>query len=453
MLFHLFIHIFQKKRKRKLLNKLNIVPIFFFCTCFSASAQTSQLTIEQAIETALKNNYDISFAKNLSTEAKNSNTLGNAGMLPKVDINASGSFANNATKQEFSTGQVIDKTGVVSQNISTGAYLTWTIFDGLKMFATHARLKELESMGMLNTKIQIENTLVNVINAYYTIVMEKQMILGLKENIGVSEERLKIAQKKFDIGTSSKVDVLQAKVDMNAQKSALMKETILLSDAKETLNQLLKQPEDNNFEVTDSIPLMNDYKYEDLKNAITAKNSDLLLAKKNIAISKYMIKEAKANYYPKLNLNANYIFTRAQNQAGFSLLNQNLGMNLGFTLGWTIFNGFNNATQVKNLKLNLENSNLEFENTKSLIQLGMIKAFKKYENALAILDLEKENNKLAKENLDIAMERFRIGNSTSIELKTAQQSYQDAIARLSTARYSAKVSETDLLKFSGSIVK
>ncbi len=434
----------------------NNIYIFFLiclCNCFIASAQTTAITIEQAVEIALKNNYDISIAKNQAKEATNSNTLGNAGMLPVVSLNAAGTLATNATKQEFSTGQVIDKNGVQSQNITTGAYLTWTVFDGLKMFATRERLKELESMGMLNIKIAMENTLVNVISSYYTIVMEKQMILGLKENIEVSEERLKIAQKKFDIGSSSKVDVLQAKVDMNAQKSALMKENILLSEAKETLNQLLILPVDKDFDVQDTIPLMNDYKYEELKNAITSKNSDLLFAQKNIDISRYMIREARANYYPRLNLNANYIFSRAENQAGFTLLNQNLGLNLGFTLGWTIFNGFNNAAVVKNLKLNLENSTLQYESTKTQLQLGLIKAFKKYENALAVLELETDNKKLAKENLDISIERFQLGNSTSIELKTVQQSYQEAIDRLSSARYSAKVSETDLLKLSGGVVK
>lgn len=419
----------------------------------SSIAQSAQMTIEQAAEISLKNNYDILISKNTSAQAANSNTLGNAGMLPVLSLNATAISANNETKQEFSSGLVVDKKGVQSENITTGAYLTWTVFDGLKMFATHDRLKELEGMGMLGTKIQIENTLVQVTSAYYTIVMHKQMINGLKASMAVSEERLKIAQKKFDIGTASKVDVLQAKVDLNAQKSALMKENTLLSDSKETLNQLLVQPVDKEFEVTDSIPLMNDYKYEDLKNSILAKNSDLLFSQKNIDVSNYMIREAKAAYYPRLNLNANYIFSRAQNQAGFALLNQNLGLNLGFTASWNIFNGFNNANNIKNLKLNLENSNFEYENLKTMTQLALLKAFKKYQDDLAILQLETENNSLVKENLTIALERFRVGESNSIELKVAQQSYEEAINRLSDARYSAKISETQLLKLSGGIVK
>jgi outer membrane protein TolC len=374
-------------------------------------------------------------------------------MLPVVSLNATVVSANNDTKQEFSSGLSVDKKGVQSENINAGAYLTWTIFDGLKMFATHGKLKELEGMGMLGTKIQIENSLVQVITAYYTIVMHKQMINGLKASMAVSEERLKIAQKKFDIGTASKVDVLQAKIDLNTQKSSLMKENTLMTYSKEALNQLLAMPVEQDLEVVDSIPLMNDYKYEDLKNSIMAKNSDLLFAQKNIDISKYVIKEAKSTYYPKLNVNANYVFSRAQNQAGFALLNQNLGLNLGLTASWTIFNGFNNSNSVKNMKLNLENSNLEYESLKTETQLGLLKAFKLYQDEIAILQLEDENNKLARENLDIALERFKIGESNSVELKIAQQSFEDSINRLSDARYNAKVSETQLLKLSGGIIK
>ena len=431
-----------------------IILFFLFCICIQKiNAQAPQLTLEQAVQIALKNNYDILLTKNIAEQAVNSNTLGNAGMIPTVNLNASGVTSKSNIKQEFPTAPIIEKTGVGSNNITTGAYLTWTVFDGFKMFATNKRLQELESLGMLSEKIQIESTLVQVISAYYAVVMHKQLINALKENMEVSEERLKIASKKFEIGASSKVDVLQAKVDLNAQKSSLMKEKNLLSDSKANLNQLLALYAENDFDVPDTIPVMNNYKYEDLKNSTTQKNSDFLFAQKNVSISKLMIKETKALYYPKLNLNANYIFTRAENQAGFTLLNQNLGLNLGFTLSWTFFNGFNTNNNVKSMKLNLEYSILQFSNIKSQNQLLLTKTFKKYQDDLAILNLEDENNKLAKENLDIALELFRLGKSTSIDLKTAQQSFEDSINRLSSARYETKISETELLKLSGDIIK
>lgn len=444
---------FNKLHQASLALQIGGSLFFLLCTVSVAKAQSQKMTIETAIELALKNNYDIAISKNRSVQASNNNTLGSAGMLPQVDLIASGSLANNATKQEFANGLIVDRQGVESRNIATGAYLTWTVFDGLKMFATHEKLQELERMGALDAKIQIENTLVMVITAYYTITMQKQLIIGLKENIAVSEERLKIAQKKFDTGVISKVDVLQAKIDLNALKSSLMRQNTLLSDAKANLNQLLIQPVEQDIDVSDSIPLMPQYKYEDLKNTIMANNSDLLFAQKNIEISKYMIKEGKSVAYPRLNLNANYIFSRSQNQAGFALFNQNLGLNLGFTASWRIFNGFNTINNVKNLQLNLQNSTYEFENLKTIIQLNLVKAFKKNQDDIAILKLEEENKLLAKENLEIALERFSLGASTSIELKIAQESYEESVQRLSDARFNAKISETQLLKLSGDIIK
>ncbi|MGZ4033812.1 MAG: TolC family protein [Bacteroidia bacterium] len=434
-------------------NKVYTVAIMLMFSADLAFAQASKMTIEQAVEIALKSNYDISIAENLGKEAENNNTLGNAGMLPTAAINASGTLANNATKQEFSTGASVDRSGVRSKNITSGLYLTWTIFDGLKMFATKDQLEVLESMGALNTKSQIENTLVQVITAYYNVVEQKQLINGLKENMAVSQERLDIAQKKFDIGTSSKVDLLQAKVDLNTQKAALLRQNTLLSDAKETLNQLLVQPVENDFDVLDTVPLMDNYKYEDLKNEVTAKNTGLLFAQKSIESYSDIIKETRGSYLPKLNLNANYIFSRAENQAGLTLLNQNLGLNLGFTASWTIFNSFNTANLIKNQKLDLENSKFQYDNLKTQAQLNLVKAFKKYQDDIAVVKLQEETKKLAKENLDIALDRFRLGASNSIELKTVQDSYALTINQLSDALYSAKLSETQLLKLTGGIIK
>ncbi|MGZ4060984.1 MAG: TolC family protein [Bacteroidia bacterium] len=307
--------------------------------------------------------------------------------------------------------------------------------------------------GCANTKSQIENTLVQVITAYYNVVEQKQLINGLKENMAVSQERLDIAQKKFDIGTSSKVDLLQAKVDLNTQKAALLRQNTLLSDAKETLNQLLVQPVENDFDVLDTVPLMDNYKYEDLKNEVTAKNTGLLFAQKSIESYSDIIKETRGSYLPKLNLNANYIFSRAENQAGLTLLNQNLGLNLGFTASWTIFNSFNTANLIKNQKLDLENSKFQYDNLKTQAQLNLVKAFKKYQDDIAVVKLQEETKKLAKENLDIALDRFRLGASNSIELKTVQDSYALTINQLSDALYSAKLSETQLLKLTGGIIK
>lgn len=429
--------------------------IAVFCLLFISRGLVAQekLTLQQAIEMALKNNYDINIVKNNAIIAVNSNTLGNAGMLPKVDLQASTNLANNATKQEFSSGLTVDKSGVKSTNINAGVYLSWTLFDGMKMFATHKRLQEMETMGALSSKIQIENSVSQIIVNYYNVVRQQQLIKGLSENITISEERLKIAQKKLEIGSGSKLDVLQAKVDMNAQTSNLYRQKTNLSELKTNLNLLLARKGDVEFDVENDIPNEFKLKYDDLKSSIEKNNLELKVAQTNTAIISQTIRESKSQLYPKLNFNANYLFARSENQAGFALLNQNLGLNLGLTASWTIFNGLNTANQIKNARLQLDNANYEFNNTKAVLDAQLYSMFKRYQDDAKILELEEENTKLAKEAVDIALERFKIGSSNSLELKEIQKSYDDALTRLSEARFNAKVSETQLMKLNGEIVK
>jgi outer membrane protein len=429
--------------------------IVVFCLLFISGAIVAQekLTLQHAIEVALKNNYDINIVKNNAIIAANSNTLGNAGMLPKVDLQASTNLANNATKQEFSSGLIVDKSGVKSTNINAGIFLTWTLFDGMKMFATHKRLQEMETMGVLSSKIQIENSVSQIIVNYYNIVRQKQLIKGLSENINISEERLKIAQKKLEIGSGSKLDVLQAKVDMNAQTSNLYRQKTNLSELKANLNLLLARKGDVEFDVENDIPNEFKLKYDDLKSSIEKNNMELKASETNIAIISQTIRESKSQLYPKLNFNANYLFARSENQAGFALLNQNLGLNLGLTASWTIFNGLNTANQIKNARLQLDNANYEFNNTKAVLDAQLYSMFKRYQDDAKILELEEENTKLAKEAVDIALERFRIGSSNSLELKEIQKSYDDSLIRLAEARFNAKVSETQLMKLNWDIVK
>jgi outer membrane protein TolC len=429
---------------------------FLFAFAFLASdpifAQ-EQFTIEEAIQLGIKNNYNILVANNNATIAANDNSLGNAGMLPVVDINASTNFANNATKQEFNTGAAVDKAGVKSNSINSGVYLTWTLFNGLKMFATHQQLSMLESMGKLSSKIQIENTVESIVVAYYNAVKQKQLIKGLNENIKISEERLTIAQKKFEIGSGSKLDVLQAKTDKNAQTSMLYRQKTVLDELKANLNQLMARPAETEFEVGDSIPVSFQLKYDELKGNYQKTNLNLIFAQENISYYKQQLKATKADLFPVVNLNANYLFSRAENQAGLILLNRNLGFNYGLTASWRIFNGFTLNNRIKNSQLQVENASLNYTNSQTQIEQQLLIAFKRFQDDQKILELEEDNLKLVRESVNIALERFRIGSSNTLELQTIQQTFEDALIRLEEARYNAKVSETTLMKLNGNLVK
>lgn len=430
------------------------VLMLLFLIVGSAFAQTSgTLSYQNAVELALKNNFDIQIATNDSKIAETQNTYGNAGFLPKVDLNASATIANNNTRQEFSSGLIVDKSGVASNNTNAGIYLNWTLFDGLKMFATKERLELLSENGQLSLKMQIENTLQEVTLAYFQIVKQQQLIKGILSAKAVSEERIKVADKKLNLGSGSNVELLQAKLDLNAQRSNLLTQQTILNEYKSKLLVLLKNDPYSTFTV-DSVFAFNEIKStEEIKSTIEKSNTSILLSQKNRAINNQYIKEIKAQRLPKLGLTANYLYGRNENAAGFALLNQNLGFNAGLTFSWNLFNGFNTSNQIKVAKFELENSDIEMEQTKYFLFSESNIAYNKWLGDKEILALEEENIKLAEESLKITTERMRIGLGNYLEVKESQKSYEDSITRLVNARYDLKASETALRKLTGELVK
>ena len=208
-------------------------PSFILFLLFSTNVFSQKLlTIDDAVKTALGNNYSINIAKNEKEIADNNFSVGNAGFLPSLDADGSYTKTTNNTKQNYLNGTVVDRTGAKSTNYTAGIGLNWTIFDGLKMFASFDRLKELKKIGETNLKSEVENNISKIISTYYDIVREQQVLEVLEQSIKISEERLRIAQDKKQLGSASKFDLLQAQVDLNEDKSSLLTEELKLKQAK-----------------------------------------------------------------------------------------------------------------------------------------------------------------------------------------------------------------------------
>ncbi len=432
---------------------------FFFLFVFFALARyvdaQEKLTLPDAFTIALKNNYSILVSKNEQQITVNNNTPGNAGLLPSVSLNASGNKAINDTKQQYSNGAPeVNRKGVASDNLSANAVLDWTIFDGFKMFATKNKLSELKVIGELNTKIQIENTLEQIISSYYTIVKQKQLLKASQEAIDIYEERVLIAQTKFEIGSSSKIDLLQAKVDYNAQRSEQLNEQTALRDAKLNLNQLLSRALDAQFDVADTaIPISYHPKLDDLKTSTVSQNNELLSAQRNVNLASFELNEIKSQRYPRIGVNAGYYYAKTDNAASLILLNQNTGPGYGFNISWNIFSGSVVNSRVKNAKLDYQNSTLRLSDIKTQVEANLLSAYQTFESNLELLKLEEENLALAIENVTVSFERYRVGKGTQIELTLAQKSLDDAQNRTVSARYNTKLSETVLMKLNGELVK
>lgn len=425
--------------------------------CSIAIHAQKQLTLDEAIATALQNNFDIRLSKNDSAVAALNYSFRNAVFLPRLNGSLSDSWTNNNQKQKFADGTLRQLNDIRSNNFSAAIQLNWTLFDGLKMFATRDKAQEFIRLGELGIKNQVVNTVAAVITTYYNVVRQKQQLKAIEEQMSINGERVKLAQYKLDIGSGAKPDVLQSKVDLNAQKASQLSQQTLIVQLKEQLNQLMNAAPNSNYDVSDTIPLNMHIVLTDIQTNIENSNPMLLMAKKNIDIANFTLKEQKAERFPVVSFNSSYNFNRANNKATVNpfqpLYNRNYGRNLGLTATIPILNNLNTKRLIQQAQLDIKYQQLVYDNQKSQINLSVINAFKDYEQQKKALDLEEANILLAKENVSIVLETYRLGAATFIQLREAQKSLEDAYNRLIAARYNTKLAETELLRLKGDLVK
>jgi outer membrane protein len=431
--------------------------LIIICLINTMAWAQQKLELEEAIALTLQNNYDIRLSKNDSAVAALDYSYKNAAFFPRLNGNTGIVFNNNDQRQKFNDGTVRERNGIKSDNISTGLALNWTLFDGMRMFATRDKLAEFIKLGELNIKNQVINTVAGVITTYYTIVRQKQQLKAIEEQISINQERVKLAQYKLDIGVGAKPDVLQSKVDLNEQKGLQLQQQTLITQLKEQLNQLMNVAKTAGYDVSDSIPINNSILLADIQTGMENKNPSLLALKKNIDIAGIELKERKADRFPIVSFNANYNFNRLDNKAVVNpfqpLFSRNKGFNYGLTANIPIFNNHNVKRQIQQAELNISNSKLIYDNQKSVLSLAIIRAYQDYEWQKKALVLEEENILLARENVDIVFQVYKLNSTTLIQLKEAQKSLQDAYTRLINARYNTKVAETELMRLKGELVK
>jgi outer membrane protein len=436
--------------------KKKLVFFFLLGITLSGSAQR-QLTLEEAIATALKNNFDIQLSRNDSAVAALDYSYRNAVFLPRLNATAGTNWNNNNQKQTLADGTKREQKGVKSSNINAALNLNWTLFDGLKMFATRDKAEEFIKLGELGIKNQVTNSVASVITTYYNIVRQKQLLKAIEEQIELSQERVKLAQYKLDIGVGAKPDVLQSKVDNNAQKALKLEQVTIIAQLKEQLNQAMNVKDAPPYEVSDSIPLNTQLSLGELQNGLEKSNPGLLITRKNIDIANLTLKERKAERWPTVSFNSVYNFTRTNNQTVINpfspLFNQSKGFNYGFTASIPILNNFTNKRNIRQAELDIRYQQLVLDNQQSQLNLALVNAFLEYEQQKKALALEEENILLAKENVSIVFQVYKLNSNTLIQLKEAEKSLQDAYTRLITARYNTKLSETELLRLKGDLVK
>jgi outer membrane protein len=417
-----------------------------------------QLTLEQAIAIALKNNYDIQLVRTDSAVYGTDNELAWGAFLPTLNASVNKVWNQNNQRQQLADGSKRELDNAKSSNLTSSLGLSWVLFDGLRMFATKKKIEELVTLGSYNVKNQIGNTVSAVINNYYNVVQSKQQLKAVEEQMTISEERVKLADKKLSVGLGSKPELLQAKVDLNAYKAAQLQQRTLIVQLTESLNQVMGQPiKSTNYVVADSIPLNLELQYGVLSENLVETNPFLQALRKNIDVANLTVKERKGERWPVLTFNSAYNYSRLNNKAVVNpftpLFSQNNGFNYGFGASIPILNNFIVKRNLRIAQIDVRYQQLSYDNQRSIIDVDLSNTFKDYEYQKQALVLEEENINLARENVNIAFARFRQGVASYIELREAQISLATASNRLIAARYNTKLAETELLRLKGDLVR
>ncbi len=439
------------------MKRSGLIAIFLLVT-LPTLAQQDVVSVEQVVKLALQENYDIKLFQNSAALALNDDRFGYGLFLPT--INATGAFTRNTNNAKIVRFDNIERVSpaAITVNSNAGVQLVWTLFDGTKMFAARARIRKQAELSQINIRNQMVNSTASVISTYYGIVRQKQQLKAILEQMSVSEERVKLAERKLQVGTGGKPELLQAKVDLNAFRTAKLQQETLIRQLKDQLNGLLGLALPDNYETSDSIPIDLTLEMTQITSNIENTNQQLVSVRKNIEVMTQTLKEGRASRSPTINFISNYNFIqRIENQVEIqqgvtAKLSENKGYNFGLNVSIPIINGMNINRTIGQAKVNLDRQKIIYQQQLAIVMVGVRVAFTNYQNSIQVLRIEEENISLAKENVTIALEGFRRGNTTFIELRTAQQSLADAYNRLIAARFNAKISETELLRLHGSLV-
>jgi outer membrane protein TolC len=418
----------------------------------SVSAQ-QVLTLSDALKIALENNYAILLTKNDAAISANNNRLGAAGMLPTIAGTVNQDNQVIDTRQKFLNGTENNRDGAKSNNLNANIELGWTIFDGFRMFATKNRLEELQKVGELKMRSNIEQTFMRVTKAYYDVLLAKQQLASNRDAFKNSGKRLELATEKYKAGKSAKTEMLKAQVDLNTDKAALMRQENNYKNAQTNLNQLLGRDLNLNFSVDEKLPEPKTYKLDELLTKLNGQNTNLMIAKKNQQVSLLSVREIEAERMPSINIRSGYNYVRQESEAGFLQSSQNNGFHYGAGLSINLFNGFDVNKRLQNARLSLKSNELVYKDSLTRLQNQVQQAFNNYVLSTQLIAFEKENEKVAQENFDIANEQYKVGVITSIELRDAQLNLLNSQIRLLNAQYESQINEAELLRLTGQLVK
>ncbi|MFO7978273.1 MAG: TolC family protein [Bacteroidales bacterium] len=435
--------------------KLLLVSVALLIMLPDYVASQEVVSLQEAIHEGLKQNFSLQVARNNETISENNVTPGNAGYLPSVSLRGQQSGTLNNTYQNLNDGSEVSATGIHNATSSASINLGWTIFDGFRVQTTYQRLESFEQLGELNTRMAVENLVANIAAEYFNYIQQNNLLNNLKYSMDLSRERMRIDEERYLIGSGSRLQLLQSEVFMNADSSRLSRQYEVVRASRIRLNELMAVEDVNRmFSVADTSIVVNpSLLLDNLIQASLKGNTSLLIASRNQIISEFDRKILASASYPYITFNSGYGVSHNVFGASSIRNQQTLGANYGVTIGIDLFDGWNQRRRLNNADIEIENRQLRFREVETGLMADLHTIYNGYQNNLRLLQMENHNLEVAQETLEIAIERYRLGALSGLELREAQQSLLEAEERLLSIQYQAKIAEISLLQIAGKITE
>lgn len=437
------------------INLMKLLLIPFSIMILNPVFSQDTLTLEQTLSLALKENIDIKISVNNNENARNQANMGNAGLLPKINLIGSGSYNNGESSLEFATNDFASITDASSEtsNINGAIEFSYNIFNGLGSMNTYKKLNKQSNLKSAELQIQIEQILIKSAKKYYDIAfLQEQHAINYKL-VEISLERYKRIKTQNEFGNASQLDLLSAEIDLNSDSVNLINISIDLNNAKTALNQILNRKIETNFKVTADLKINKNLKFLELEQHVQKNNNNIILEQIRLDIAKTNKKISNSSLMPRIDVSGQYGYNNTQSNTSLIRDQSNLGLTGYVNFSWNLFDGFTRKTMLESAKIAIETSKLQLEAVRNKIQKDLNDTFNKYKKNINLIEIETRNQASADKFFIRAKEQFYQGQLSRNDFRLAQVDLSQSRSRLNRSIYIAKISELNLYRLSAQIIK
>lgn len=426
-----------------MMNK-NLLSLLLVSTITLGANAQSRLSLPDAIATALKNSYNIQLAKNNVDAATINNDIAIAGGMPIVTAQATDNEQVTSINQKFpDPSRDVKRNGVAANNLSASVTGSILLYNGMRVKATKKRLEELQGQQVALLNAQIQNTLASVITRYYDVVRQQNFLKTIFQSIEVAKKRIDILQSRKEVGMANNADLFQAQLDLNALIQSQQTQQLIIDQGKSDLLNLIFARPDSLITIQDTIIVDPTITFDQVKSLLE-KHPQIIAANQQIKINELLEKEAAALRAPTLRATAGYSLSNTSSAAGFILTNQSFGPTVGINLSVPIYNGSINKKQQQIASINTRSAQVQKNNLLLATETNAVKTYQLYKTSLTQLATAKTNYELSAQLLSLIMQKFELGQATIVDVKIAQQSFENEAYRMVNLAYSAKIAEVEL---------